>query len=156
MPLYTDLFDPEFLGTDLALAGGDVATTDAFDLATISDVENVKAALRRRLSPETSGLSFFVRDVAGVKQIAAPTSQSLGPVMSEPLTAALPLRTKQLVVDILSEEDRIDIVNVLTALSQDPARPGILIDIYFTIRASQEGGVLSLVANRATANLEVL
>lgn len=156
MSLFSSNFDPEFLGRDLNLVNGALAVGESNDFAMVEYEENVKQALIRRLSPETSGQTFVVEDVEGLKVIPAPTSKSLGPILSEPLTVSLPLRTKGLVQEILEEEDRIDVINVLCSISELENRPGIIIQIFYTIRATEGGGSLGLFSIPGTGQFEVL
>lgn len=149
-----DLFTPAVeldFGVDIAVSGeefgGDLivsSTKDGYEF--IGGRENLKEAIRRRLSTPQGYLKQFVRDYLSLYLVNYTYGNPAYKYLSEPLEGPMVFTLKSEVINCLQEEDRIEILDVNVSLVPMNGYPRISLDIQY--REVGQSTVENLVLNQ--------
>lgn len=157
MSLSVDLFDPDYLGEDLALVEGDLAFDELGDLQTVADGANVVASFRRILATPQDSLSRFVYDVDPYRPVITmvgygnPAYQYL----SEPASAALTASMREAVMACVNQEERLVLLDLQARFEPGNGGPTLVFDINYKIRGTADQRFTLLSLNPYTHDLEL-
>jgi phage baseplate assembly protein W len=135
-----DLFTPAVeldFGSDIALSdnefGGDLvvsSTKDGYEL--VSGRENLKEAIRRRLSTPEGFLKRFIRDYTNLFLVNYTYGNPAYKYLSEPVEPSMIFTLKAEVMSCLQEENRIEIQDVNVSIVPVNNYPRISLSIQYT------------------------
>lgn len=111
------------LGTDLVLnedtEGGDLAVTAYGDIDVVSQINNLKLAIKRRIFTPLGGMGAFVQDINGLYNIDSTYGNSAYRYLSEPLNGETLDAMKDALIQCLSQEPRIILYDVIPAIKSN-------------------------------------
>lgn len=157
MSLSVDLFDPDYLGEDLALVEGDLAFDDQGDFVTVSDAANVVASFRRILATPQGSLSRFVYDVDPYRPVITMTryGNPAYQYLSEPASAALTAQMREAVLQCVDQEERLVLLDLQARFEPGNPGPTLVFDIVYKIRGTADQRFTLLSVNPYTHDLEL-
>lgn len=157
MSFSVDLFDPDYLGEDLALVDGDLTFGDQGDLVTVSDAANVLASFRRLLMTPQGSLAQFVVDVDPYKPLI--TMRSYGNpayrYLSEPASSALTALMREAVLECINQEERIVVLDLQTRFEPAKHGPSLVFDILYKVRGTADQQFTLMAVNPYSHDLEL-
>lgn len=106
-----DQFDASNLGNDIELGddneGGDFLISPTGDIGEVTQLNNLKRAIKRRLFTAEGALGRQIRDPYGVYSLNTDYGNAAYRFLSEPMTAELLSQLRDTVVQCLLQEPRI-------------------------------------------------
>lgn len=152
-----EILDPGFLADDLDVASGDLAPNDHYDYAQLLDVDNVNAALLRRVNTEQGEIAVVIEDVEGLKVIRENVGNPAFALLSEPLTPATISAMADGIGQCVLQDDRLELLETTRRLSvSDEGELMPIYDVLYMIRGNSTRAVVSIAQNQLSGKFELL
>ncbi len=149
-----DVYDLEFLGSDLRGDADDVLVAEGDDVASDDGLDCLNAAIIRRLNTPRGSIAVVIRDIGGLKVVNSDYGNPVYALVSEPRRPGLLQRVRLGVIDCLKDEDRIDVLDV-QGFYRGPGTEGdMVVDIRYRVRAT--GVDVTLSTKTGAKGFEVL
>lgn len=151
-----EILDSDFLGDDIELVDGDIVVNDHYDINELEDVDNVNAALLRRVNTPQGEVAVLIEDVEGIKIVRETLGNPAFDLMSEPLSPGTMLAMANGIGECVNQDDRFELLEVTRRVTGDFDSITPVYDVSYLIRANSTRAVTSIAQNQLSGRFELL